>query len=86
MNYHYMLPWDWKSDEFGSYERGFITFTLKILRELGLINQLKTATCDDVREALYKVASSQMTMDEALAEVKQNAEEVAYREKLIYRH
>ncbi|XP_012062686.1 PREDICTED: acyl-CoA Delta(11) desaturase [Atta cephalotes] len=86
LNYHYMLPWDWKSEEFGSYERGLISFILKMWYELGFINQLKTTTCDDIREALYKVVSSEMTLDEALAEVKQNAEENAYREMLKYHH
>jgi len=86
LNYHYMLPWDWKNDEFGTYEKGFITFIIKMWYELGLINQMKTTTSNDVREALYKVATSMMTMDEALAEIKQNAEEAAYKEKLLYRH
>jgi len=81
-----MLPWDWKNDEFGTYEKGFITFIIKMWYELGLINQMKTTTSNDVREALYKVATSMMTMDEALAEIKQNAEEAAYKEKLLYRH
>jgi len=81
-----MVPWDWRNDEFGTYEKGFITFIIKMWRELGLINQLKTATSNDVREALYKVATSKMTMNEALAEVKEHAEDVAYKQKLIYRH
>jgi len=81
-----MLPWDWKSEEFGSYERGLTSFILKMWYELGFINQLKTTTCDDIREALYKVASSEMTLDEALMEVKQNAKEIAYREMLKYHH
>jgi len=81
-----MLPWDWKNDEFGTYETGFITFIIKMWYELGLINQMKTATSNDVREALYKIATSMMTMDEALAEIKQNAEKTAYKEKLLYRH
>ncbi|XP_012529365.1 acyl-CoA Delta(11) desaturase [Monomorium pharaonis] len=86
MNYHYMIPWDWKSGEFGNYERGFITFIIKMFYELGFINQMKTATCNDVREALYKVATSEMTMDEALSKVKESAEDAALRDKLMYRH
>lgn len=86
LNYHYILPWDWKNDEFGTYEMGFITFIIKICVELKLIDQLKTATCDDVREALYKIAILDMTMDEALAEVKEKAEETAIKEKLCFHH
>ncbi|XP_011637431.1 acyl-CoA Delta(11) desaturase [Pogonomyrmex barbatus] len=86
LNYHYLLPWDWKSDEFGTYETGFNTFIVKMWRELDFINEMKTATSDDVREALYKIATSKMTMKEALEEIKANSEEVAYKEKLIFRH
>jgi len=86
LNYHYMLPWDWKNDEFGMYETGFITFIVKMWRELGLINEMTTATTNDVREALYKIAASKMTENEALAEIKENAKEAAYKEKLVYRH
>lgn len=81
-----MLPWDWKSDEFGTYEKGYQTFKIKMCRELGLISQLKTATCNDVREALYKVATSTMSMNTALEEIKKNAEEAATKEKLLYFH
>jgi len=86
LNYHYVLPWDWKNDEFGPYETGFATFIVKMWRELGFINQMKTATNDDVRNALCKIATSETTLKEALAEIQKNAEEIAYREKLIFHH
>lgn len=86
LNYHYMLSWDWKSDEFGTYETGFVTFIVKMWRELGFINEMKTATSDDVRDALCKVATSETTLKEALAEVERNAEAIAYKEKLMFHH
>lgn len=86
LNYHYMIPWDWKNDEFGTYETGFNTFIIKIWRELGFIDQMMTSTNKDVREALHKVATSKMTLNTALEEVKQNAEEAALKEKLKYHH
>lgn len=55
-------------------------------RELDLISEMKTATSDDVREALYKIASEKLTMNEALSEMKNKAEEAAWKEKLTYHH
>lgn len=81
-----MIPWDWKSDEFGTYETGFNTFIVKIWRELGFVDQMKTSSNEDVQEALYKVATSKMTMNAALEKIKQNAEEAAFKEKLKYHH
>ncbi|CAL1689307.1 unnamed protein product [Lasius platythorax] len=86
LNYHYVLPWDWKNDEFGTYETGFATFIVKMWRELGFINEMKTATTDDVRNALCKIATSETTLKEALAEIQKNAEAIAYREKLMFHH
>lgn len=86
LNYHYQLPWDWKNDEFGTYERGFNTFIVKMWRELGLINEMKTTSSKEVRDALCKIAMSEMTLKEALDELKTNAEAAAYKEKLIFHH
>lgn len=86
LNYHYLVPWDWKSDEFGKYETGFVTFIIKIWRELGLIQKMKTTNSEDVREALYKIASSKATINEALTELEEHATEQAHKEALIYHH
>lgn len=55
-------------------------------RELGFANEMKTTNSNDVRDALCKVAMSEMTLKEALDELKRNAEEVAYKEKLMFHH
>ncbi|XP_050457056.1 acyl-CoA Delta-9 desaturase [Cataglyphis hispanica] len=86
LNYHYILAWDYKSDEFGKYNAGFATFIIKMWRELGLISEMKTSTSNDVRDALCKIATSEMTLKEALAEMQKNAEAIAYREKLMFQY
>lgn len=86
LNYHYIIPWDYKNDEFGTYNRGFATFIIKMWRELDLINELKTNTTEDVREALYKIATEEMTLKEALRELKKKADEAALKKKLTYHH
>lgn len=55
-------------------------------RELGLINEMKTTSSKEVRDALCKIAMSEMTLKEALDELKTNAEAAAYKEKLIFHH
>jgi len=86
MNYHYMIPWDWKSDEFGHYEKGFITFIIKMWRELGLISDMMTVCNKKLQELLYKVASLEITMDDALEQIKADATDNAMKERLIYYH
>lgn len=55
-------------------------------RELGFVNEMKTTNSKDVRDALCKVAMLEMTLKEALDELKRNAEATAYREKLMFHH
>ncbi|EFN78052.1 acyl-CoA Delta(11) desaturase [Harpegnathos saltator] len=84
LNYHYILPWDWKSEEFGSYEKGFSTFMIKMMYEMGLIKNMKTATTEDLRETLEEMATSQIPINEAFNKLKKKSEENACRESLLY--
>ncbi|XP_020286514.1 acyl-CoA Delta(11) desaturase-like [Pseudomyrmex gracilis] len=86
LNYHYLVSWDWKTDELGCYENGFATFFLKIFRELGFVDQMKTNSSEDVRKILWKITNNEKTMKEALDELKQIAEETAHRERLVFHH
>ncbi|XP_070159131.1 acyl-CoA Delta-9 desaturase [Polyergus mexicanus] len=86
LNYHYLVAWDFKNDEFGNYNAGFATFIVKMLRELGCINEMTTTTSKDVRDALCKMATSETTLKRAMTEMQKNAEAVAYKQKLMYHH
>lgn len=80
-----MIPWDWKNDEFGSYEKGFSTFMIKMYYEMGLIDQMKTSTTEDVRSALEDISMSKVTTKEAIEQLKEKSEQDALKEKLIFR-
>lgn len=80
------MPWDWKNDEFGPYESGYNTFILKMWYELGMVNEMKTTSSEDVREGLYKVATSEKTLNEVLDEMKEKAIDGAQRQKLMFHH
>ncbi|XP_012259102.2 acyl-CoA Delta-9 desaturase [Athalia rosae] len=85
-HYHYIVPWDYKSGEFGTYDGGCTTTFIKIWKLLGLAKCLKTAKSEDIREALAKVASTGSKLDDCLQEVHESAEENAARKELAFKH
>ncbi|XP_014231255.1 acyl-CoA desaturase [Trichogramma pretiosum] len=86
LNYHYLLPWDYKCDEFGTYDRGCGTFFIKTCENLGLVSYLKTASSESIRDALYKAASKKSDIPSSLESVKKIADDEAAKAKLRYRH
>ncbi|KAK2575056.1 hypothetical protein KPH14_008796 [Odynerus spinipes] len=85
-NYHYLYPRDWKSEEFGKYDTGLGTTLLKFWYELGLISMLTTMSSEDAREALYKIASKKISVQDAMTEVEKLSHAEAVRRKLQYWH
>ena len=85
-NYHYLLSWDYKCGEFGTYDRGCSTFFIKMWENLGLIDSLKTASSESIRDALYQATSKKLEVSESLESVKKIADEEAIKAKLRYRH
>ncbi|XP_001599579.1 acyl-CoA Delta(11) desaturase [Nasonia vitripennis] len=85
-NYHYLLPWDYKCGEFGNYDRGCSTFFIKMWENLGLVDSLKTASSESIRDALYRAASQKLDVPEALESVKKIADEETIKAKLRYHH
>lgn len=53
---------------------------------LGLVDSLKTASSESVRDALYRAASQKLDVPEALESVKKIADEEAIKAKLRYHH
>lgn len=85
-NYHYLLPWDWKCGEYGSYERGFGSVFIKSLDILGLVDEMKTASDKTIREIMVKVADKKIPLEEALLKVKEIADQEALRVKHTFHH
>ncbi|KAG8036725.1 hypothetical protein G9C98_004047 [Cotesia typhae] len=86
LNYHYLLPWDWKCSEYGSYDRGWATNTIKILNIIGLVNRMKTASSESIRDALFKASTSKKPLNEIMDEVKEIASVEADKINLHYHH
>ncbi|XP_076673235.1 acyl-CoA Delta-9 desaturase-like isoform X2 [Andrena cerasifolii] len=81
-SYHYMVPWDWKSSEFGQYATGCSSFFIKLWYELGWVNHLQTAATDDTREILHAVARKKFSLQEGLEKLKDMAEYNARKESM----
>ncbi|BES92500.1 unnamed protein product [Nesidiocoris tenuis] len=64
--YHYLLPWDYKSGEFGTYDSGVNTAVLKILAVLGLVKKPTTISQKGVKKALADAVSSGKPLQECL--------------------
>ena len=87
MNYHYLLSWDYKSGEYGNYDSGINSVIIDLLTSLGAISLLITPSSEAIRDALYRTATMKnVTVEDALEEVKQLAEKDAVKVKLTYRH
>lgn len=72
--YHYQVPWDWKSDEYGTYDWGYSTFFIKMWYELGFVSHMLEVTPEDTREILHQVAEKKMTTQEGFDKLKDIAE------------
>lgn len=85
-NYHYLLPWDWKTGEFGGYDKGFATFFIRMWESMGLVTSSKTISSQAVREVLSLAAEKKKTPPECWDELKRIAEEEAKKAALRYHH
>lgn len=56
--YHYLLPWDYRSGEYGTYDSGCSTAILKVFAALGLATGLTTISRKGVKEALAAAVES----------------------------
>ncbi|KAF7990882.1 hypothetical protein HCN44_000687 [Aphidius gifuensis] len=88
-NYHYLMSWDWKTNEFGGYDSGFTSFLLTNMENIGLISSMKSASNESIRDALYKLSinkNKSITIDDIFDKVKLNAEYEAAKAKLRFVH
>ncbi|KAF6213357.1 hypothetical protein GE061_011076 [Apolygus lucorum] len=64
--YHYLLPWDYKSGEFGTYDSGVCTTVFKILAVLGLVEKPTTISSGGVKKALAAAVETGKPLQECL--------------------
>lgn len=64
--YHYLLPWDYKSGEYGTYGSGCSTAFIRIWAALGLAYDLRTIDSNGVKLALADAAKTGKPVTECL--------------------
>lgn len=65
-----MVPWDWRNSEFGTYNKGWTTFFIKMWHELGFIDNLLSVSTHDVRAILEDVGNEKFSLQEGLSKLK----------------
>lgn len=56
--YHYLLPFDYQSGEFGNYGKGTSTAFVRVFAALGWATDLKTVTTDAIKKGLAKAVDT----------------------------
>lgn len=69
-SYHYLLPWDYKSGEYGTYNYGFSTAMLRVCAALGLAYDLTTCTSSGIHRALKAASDDKGPLVDCLLESK----------------
>ncbi|KAJ6638375.1 Acyl-CoA Delta-9 desaturase [Pseudolycoriella hygida] len=71
--YHYLLPWDYQTGEFGSYGTGCTTGFIRVFAALGLATDLQTMTSDAVKTGLIRAVDTNRPVVECLTEAGREA-------------
>lgn len=67
-HYHYLVPYDYKYGEFGTYDSGCATAFIRVWAALGLATDLKTVDTPTVQKALAEAARSKKPVKTCLDE------------------
>ncbi|XP_054269585.1 acyl-CoA Delta12-desaturase-like [Macrosteles quadrilineatus] len=66
--YHYLLPWDYKSGEYGTYGSGVSTAVIRVAAALGAAYDLTTCSSDGIKKALTAASTTGRPVIECLDE------------------
>ncbi|XP_055850709.1 acyl-CoA Delta-9 desaturase [Episyrphus balteatus] len=66
--YHYLLPCDYQTGEFGDYAEGCTTLLIRVFAALGMATQLQTITTEAVRKGLTTAVESGKSIVECIKE------------------
>ncbi|XP_037027818.1 acyl-CoA desaturase [Bradysia coprophila] len=71
--YHYLLPWDYQTGEFGSYGTGCSTAFIRVFAALGIATNLQTMTSDAVKTGLIRAVDTNRPVIDCLTEAGREA-------------
>ncbi|CAH0407060.1 unnamed protein product [Chilo suppressalis] len=65
-HYHYLIPYDYKSGEYGTYDSGCTSAFIRVCAALGLATDLKTVDTATVQKALADAARTKLPVQTCL--------------------
>ncbi|XP_053613160.1 acyl-CoA Delta-9 desaturase [Plodia interpunctella] len=65
-HYHYLVPYDYKSGEYGTYDTGCSTAFIRVWAALGLATNLRTVDTPTLQKALAITAKTQLPLQTCL--------------------
>ncbi|KAG6460182.1 hypothetical protein O3G_MSEX011821 [Manduca sexta] len=66
--YHYLIPYDYKSGEYGTYDSGCSSAFIRVWAALGLATDLRTVESKTIQRALANVAKTKRSLQTCLEE------------------
>lgn len=67
--YHYLLPWDYQTEEYGGYGDSLTTTFIRIMAAIGWAGNLRTVDSDAVKDALYTSVTTGRPVGECVKEI-----------------
>jgi stearoyl-CoA desaturase (delta-9 desaturase) len=64
--YHYLLPWDYQTGEYGSYGTGCTTAFIRVWAAVGWATGLRTMDASSIKDALVTAAETKRPVVECL--------------------
>lgn len=69
LTYHYILPWDYQTEEYGGYGDSLTTTFIRIICALGWAANLRTVDSDSVKDALYVSVTTGKPVGECVKDI-----------------
>jgi stearoyl-CoA desaturase (delta-9 desaturase) len=66
--YHYMLPWDYQTGEFGNYAKGCTTTFIRVWAAMGWATGLRTMDTSSIKNALVTATETNKPAIECLCD------------------
>jgi stearoyl-CoA desaturase (delta-9 desaturase) len=66
--YHYMLPWDYQTGEYGNYGKGCTSTFIRVWAAMRWVTDLRTVDASSIRNALLTAVQTKKSVAECLFE------------------
>jgi stearoyl-CoA desaturase (delta-9 desaturase) len=81
--YHYMLPWDYQTGEYGNYGKGCTTTFIRVWAAMGWATDLRTVDVSSIRNALLTAVQTKKPVAECLVEADNYSKQYNEKEQFL---